>query len=342
MPAKLILIVLAVAAVGGGGYFYVNFETTVHYAEDGALELIEITPRTAEPNSDSESAATSDGSSARAIAKAGGRTIRIATFNLGRLDDVKLGNRLVADVLVHVIAKFDLVAVQDIHAENRGVLVKLLREINTAGGNFDYAVCPSTTADPVGHYSAFLFNKASVEVDHHTVQSVNDPNNRFSHKPLVGSFRAVGPKKAEAFTFTLVNVHNEPDNAQTELNLLDDVYRKLLEDGRQEDDIILLGDFGSDGNELGELNNVTDLAAAITHTPTTTRGTRLADNILFNRRSTIEFTGLSGVLDMMREHDLTVQQAMAISDHLPVWAEFSRYEGGQPGYVASKSGRTTR
>jgi hypothetical protein len=35
----------------------------------------------------------------------------------------------------------------------------------------------------------------------------------------------------------------------------------------------------------------------------------------------------------MREFDLTMQQAQEISEHLPVWAEFSSYEGGQKGYV---------
>jgi len=340
MPPKLILIVLTVAAVGGGGYYYVNYETTIHHAEDGSFDRVEITRRAAEPGDQTHSPATVDRS--QQISEAGGASIRIATFNFGGLDDVKLNNRLVVAVLVRVISQFDLVAVQDIRANNRGVLAKLLREMNAAGGSFDYAVCPSTTSDPVGNYSAFIFRKASVEVDHNTVQSVNDPKNLFSHRPLVGSFRAKGPSKAEAFTFTLVNVHNEPETSEAEVNLLDDVYRALLEDGRKEDDVILLGDFGGDGIDLGELTAVPGLAASITHTPTTTRGTRLADNVIFSRRATVEFTGLSGVVDIMRQCDLTIQEAMAVSDHVPVWAEFSRYEGGQPGYVAEKPGRTSR
>ena len=128
-------------------------------------------------------------------------------------------------------------------------------------------------------HCAFLFNKDSVAVDRSTVQSIGDPSKRFRHRPLVGSFRAVGPKEAEAFTFTLVNVHNEPQNAEEELDLLDDVYREVRNDGRKEDDVILLGDFGSDGVELGQLTDLPDMAPSIIRTPTTTRGTRLADNI---------------------------------------------------------------
>ena len=37
-------------------------------------------------------------------------------------------------------------------------------------------------------------------------------------------------------------------------------------------------------------------------------------------------------------HNLTQQQALQVSDHLPVWAEFSAYESAAPGRVASRDG----
>ena len=73
--------------------------------------------------------------------------------------------------------------------------------------------------------------------------------------------------------------------------------------------------------------------AAVNGVPSTTRGTRLADNILFDRRATVEYTGRSGVLDMIHELDLTPQEALEVSEHLPVWAEFSSYENGQASHV---------
>jgi hypothetical protein len=42
----------------------------------------------------------------------------------------------------------------------------------------------------------------------------------------------------------------------------------------------------------------------------------------------MEFTGRAGVFDFGREYGLTDQQALLISDHFPVWAEFSVFEGG--------------
>jgi hypothetical protein len=35
---------------------------------------------------------------------------------------------------------------------------------------------------------------------------------------------------------------------------------------------------------------------------------------------------------------LTLEQALQVSDHLPVWAEFSAYESAAPGRVAGRPG----
>jgi hypothetical protein len=55
------------------------------------------------------------------------------------------------------------------------------------------------------------------------------------------------------------------------------------------------------------------------------------DNILFTQPATAEFTGGAGVVDLMEMFQLTEQQALEVSDHLPVWGEFSIYEGGSGG-----------
>jgi hypothetical protein len=70
------------------------------------------------------------------------------------------------------------------------------------------------------------------------------------------------------------------------------------------------------------------LAPVLRDTATNTRGNNHYDNILLDVRATSEFTGQSGAFDFLRQFNLTVEQALLISDHLPVWAEFSVQEGG--------------
>jgi hypothetical protein len=98
---------------------------------------------------------------------------------------------------------------------------------------------------------------------------------------------------------------------------------------------VLLGDLNADESQFGQLGQVAGIAWAISGVPTNTRGTKLYDNLLYSQPATREFTGRSGVLNLMREFNLTMDQAIDVSDHMPVWAEFSAYEGGQPGRIAA-------
>ena len=330
---RLTGIVLAVAAGVGGWYVHSNYIVDVHRGGQGAIEYVKLVPRAHPSTAAADDWASPPAAPARA-------TIRIATFNLDGLDENKLANHTVSDVLVRVLPHFDVIALQGIRAKSRGLLVRLVEQINALGRCYDFATDPVADRDGLAQYNAVLFDRASVEIDRSTVHFVEDAAGRFRYKPLVAAFRVRGPAPAEAFTFTLVNVQTDPNRVAAELDLLGIVYRAVRDDRRNEDDIILLGDLEADHEHLGNLGRVPNLVAAVTATPTTTRGTRMADNILFDRRATVEFTGRSGVFDLMRECDLSLQAALEISEHLPVWAEFSVYEGGQPGHVArAENGR---
>jgi deoxyribonuclease-1-like protein len=328
---RVILGVLLIGLIGFGGYFIVNYEFETQY-ENGKFSYLKITPR----GRGQEIAATG-----LTVVQPPSRplmpTFRIATFNLGGLDENKLNILRISDVLERLLPRFELIALEGLRGKNQGVLVRLVERINAAGGRqYNFATCPTQKRDGIEHYTAFVFDTTALEIDRSILHFVEDPLGRFRHKPLVGAFRVRGLDPAQAFTFTLVAVETNPEKPAVELDLLADVYRTLRDDGRNEDDIIVLGDFEADENHLGRLDNFLGMTAAISNTPTTARGTQLADNIIFDRRATSEFTGRAEVVDLMREFDLTIEQALEISEHLPVWAEFSSYEGGQRGYVPAQ------
>jgi hypothetical protein len=317
--AKQLPIILVLVLIAGGVYFFMNFDVQ-RQVVDGKPAYWKIVPKEAA----AEAFATP-------ISAAPPRsTIRIAAFAFGRLDDVKLANRQVNDVLMRLLPRFDLIAVQGVRGKNQGVLIRLIEQMNAASGrSFDFATCPTQHRDGLEHYSAFLFDRGQLDVDRTTVHFVDDPLGRFRIKPLVGSFRVHGPDPAQAFTFTLINVEVDPEKVGVELDLSADAYRAVREDGRNEDDIILLGDLESDDQHLGQLGKLLDVSPLLSGVPSTVRGASLLDNILLNRRATSEFNGRAEVVDMMREFELTMPQAQEVSEHLPIWAEFSVYEGGQ-------------
>ncbi len=319
--AKLVLILLVVAAVVGGGYFFLNYE--IQRATPSGWKIV---PRAAAGGAARGGAVNPPPATPRS-------TIRIASFQLGRFDDAKLASPQVADVLVSLFAKFDLVAVQGVRGKNQGVLVHLIDQINATGRTYDFATCPTQQRDGLEHYSAFVFDCGTIEVDRSTVHFVEDPLGRIRIKPLAGSFRARGPDPAEAFTFTLINVEVDADRAAIELDLLAKAFRAVQKSRPKEDDFILLGDLQSDDQHLGELNKLFGVAPLLSGFATTARGTQLLDNMLLDRRATCEFTGRIEVVNMIREFHLTLPAALEISEHLPIWAEFSVYEGGEAGHV---------
>ena len=266
-----------------------------------------------------------------------GNAIRVASFNIQVFGEKKLSKPEVADVVARVIRYFDVVAIQEIRDANDDFLRRFVSQVNAGGAYYDYVIGPRLGRSNSKEQYAFIYNAASLECDRQNVYTVDDPDDLLHREPLVAGFRVRGPPPEQAFTFTLVDIHTDPDEVQAELNVLDDVFRAVRDDGRGEDDIILLGDLNADDHHFGELGQMGYITWVITGMPTNTRGTHLYDNLLFDSRTTVEYDRRAGVFDLMNEFHLSMGQALAVSDHLPIWAEFSLMEGGK-GALVSQAG----
>ncbi len=318
---KLLIPVLALTV--GGWYFLTQYQIE-------GLDQVQIRPKGAS----SPGAAWQPASSAAESTFDRSRTIRIATLDPGPLDSYKLQSPQIAARLAELVRQFDVVALQDIRSRDQGLLISLVDLINEADCKYDFVTDPQVGRVPVQRYLAFVFNSQTVAVDRRAVYTVVDPAGRFECQPLAASFAAVGPPAQQAFTFTLVNVLVSADRAAVEVPLLDDVFRAVQRDGRGEDDVILLGHVAADRSALEQLERTSSGVWLLGKVPTATRGDSLCDNLFFDRWATVEYTGRCGVIDTMRRFDLALHEAVATSENLPVWAEFSAYEGGVAG-VAS-------
>jgi len=242
----------------------------------------------------------------------------------------------VMDVLARIVRKFDVVAIQEIRSRDEDIIPNFVELINSTGAHYDFVVGPRLGRTVSKEQYAFIYDMTVVEVDRTQLYTVADPPDVLHREPLVGWFRVRGPPAEEAFTFSLVNIHTDPDEAKQEVNVLAQVYHKVRDDGRQEDDVIILGDLNVDDKNLGQLGQISGITVVISGTPTNVTMTKQYDNIVFHRTATNEFTGRGAVFDFLREYNMTTDEAKEVSDHLPVWAEFSVYEGGQPGRIATR------
>ncbi|HEY5316225.1 MAG TPA: hypothetical protein VIK18_27095, partial [Pirellulales bacterium] len=59
------------------------------------------------------------------------------------------------------------------------------------------------------------------------------------------------------------------------------------------------------------------------------------ENILFDRRATVEFSGHAGIFDLMRQFNLNMTEALEIGEQLPAYADFYTGEGARRGRLAS-------
>ena len=317
---NLLVVVLTVLGAAGGFFlaqkYEIDFQEGIHVAfrdGDSGSTLVSAPP----------------------VARSSDR-IRIAAFNIQVFGNSKIQKRKVMDTLAKIVRRFDIVAIQEIRSRNQDILPQFVEMINAADRHYDYVIGPRLGRSSSKEQYAFIFDMASIEVDRAQLYTVDDPDDLLHREPLVGWFRVRGPPVDQAFTFSLVNIHTDPDETDQELDALDDVYRVVRDDGRGEDDVLILGDLNVDDNHLGELGQVAGITWVISNVPTNTRGSKQYDNIVFHQTATREFMGRGGVFDFMREYNLTLEEAIEVSDHLPVWAEFSIYEGGELGRVATR------
>ncbi|MEZ6121038.1 MAG: endonuclease/exonuclease/phosphatase [Pirellulaceae bacterium] len=249
--------------------------------------------------------------------------------------------RRVDALLADICRMFDVIALQGVQAQEDYIIPRLTELMNKQGGrDFDYLVGPRLGPPGYQQQYAFVYDQQAVMCDRPELYTIDDRDNLMVQEPLVAWFRTVRAPADKAFTFSLVNVSVEPEHAQLELAVLDNVLLNVRDDGRGEDDVILAGHFAAPSDQLGDLNRLSGIGYAVASLPTDVEGRNSLDNIVFDKNATIEFNGKSGVLDFLRELNLSLQEAVDISRHLPVWAEFSIYEGGEKGRMATLSRQT--
>jgi endonuclease/exonuclease/phosphatase family metal-dependent hydrolase len=321
---KLLTILLLGVVITSGGWLLYHHEEIKSLDDAWALAQRQLLPaRTA------NFASTTQNSEL-----APSQVLRIAAFNIQTFGPKKMANEVVMTRLAEICQKFDLIAIQEIRGEESQALTRLVQRMNAAGAaQFAFVCSPPQGRGSYREQAAFLFNQQKVRLDDAFSYTVQDPDELMVRPPFVGWFRAAEPRPDQAFTFTLVNVHIDPQQPAKELVYLPDLFRAIRKDGRGEDDIIIAGDFNAGDRGLEHIRSL-GLTWAITNQPTNTRHTAQYDNLVFDMRATTEFLGASGVLNFVKHFNISLDEALEISDHQPIWGDFAIYEGFGPGKVA--------
>lgn len=258
-------------------------------------------------------------------------TIRVASFKM-RPDTTGQSDPHAMEVLTHLCSQFDIVAFQEIDGRSDAWLAQIGHNVAAAtGGSVQFHGITDRSKIEMGQPQfAILYNGKTLQLDQSQWYSVNDPDNLLAREPLVGWFRTLNVPPEDAFTFTLANIQLDNHRPDLELAYIGELFRAIRNDGRGEDDVIIVGNFNAGDRGLSPLRKKNGLNWVVFDMPTSTDKAHQFDNLIFSPTATVEFTGQGGVLDFLAAYNLRYDQAIAISDHMPIWAEFSTIEGNRP------------
>ncbi len=272
----------------------------------------------------------------QALGQKSNQTIRIATFNIQIFGKKKSSNANVMAVIAKVVSQFDVVAIQEVRGGDATPIQLLVDLLRASGGRY-----AATVSEPIGRTSqtesyAFVWDESRIQLVPQSAYVVQDTADRMHREPMVASFetRVGSGDGRNPFRFTLINAHTSPSEVAAsaignEMNVLDDVFVRVRQydyETTGEEDCILLGDLNVDTAGLRELGQIPGIETIAGDTKTNTRRTKTYDHILIDRVMTREYTGRFGVVDFQHDFGLSEEQAIMVSDHLPLWAEFSAYE----------------
>lgn len=257
------------------------------------------------------------------------QTILIASFNIQVFGKKKMEDSWALERIVAVIRQFDIVAVQEVRADDQTTIPRLLKLINAQGARYEYLLGPRLGRSVSKEQYAYLYDTASVVSSPDASYTIEDDADLLHREPLVARFVTRVPPNVRPFSFSLVNIHTDPDEVKMELPVLATVLKGIREFeylSAREDDVILMGDLNAGPKQFGTLGQVPGIYWTIDNEPTNTIRKSIYDNIIFDRGLTNEYTGKSGVLDLMDMFGIKTEEALRISDHLPIWAEFTTVE----------------
>lgn len=260
----------------------------------------------------------------------GAEAFRICAFNAQRLTLAKVAREHVLDTLVRILARCDIMVLQEVVDSSDSAISLLVRELNRFDGSGPY----SSLSSPLLGRSTYMEKYVYIYRSHKTqvldFYVFQDKDDLFAREPFVAQFTL--PSKVLP-RLVLVPLHTTPKAVEKELNALYDVFLNVSQHW-QSKDVILLGDFNADcasltKKRLGELQLRTQAGfhwvIADGEDTTVRASTHCAyDRIVLHGERCQSLLHTAATFNFPRIYGLTEEEALNISDHYPVEVELSR------------------
>jgi endonuclease/exonuclease/phosphatase family metal-dependent hydrolase len=260
-------------------------------------------------------------------------TIKVGSYNMAILGEAKTARTGTMGVMAKIAARFDVLAMQEVGSNGStasdAACVKamdaFLSRVDEAAGGDLYAYVR-------GNQYAFVYRKDRLEVKS---WKLYDGSRAFTYTPLVAYFQVLG----RPLDFAMITVHTRPSLAKSEIPSIAAAMEETAS-ALGEADVLCAGDFNADGGYYAE-GPGPGLAGFpgdrfVSVIPNDADTTVASDSLAYDRMEISssmagDYALAWGILRPGEAFDLSACEGSesaagterALSDHYPIWADFS-------------------
>lgn len=308
-----------------GGHY--NRETGEYHYHGGAKPRSRVspTPKALQISDDIEAIVISPTVTAGQVARRS--ELKLAAWNIRILSDNSRDDTELQKI-AQTLIDYDFIAITELRDEK--VLKRLQRILSESGAEYGYLMSEPVGREGSSHKEryAFLYYKGLVSIitDGKLYPDAMDGEDDFVRDPYWATFRA------GKFDFSVIAVHivwgDSVAKRRAEIMELAKVYSYVQKANGAEDDVLLVGDFNREPDDLLAYTPLLSLPS-MTHLFQSPQKSHIGesslyDNIFFQKVHVTEWVGKSGI-DKFDETDFDNNDSaanLAVSDHRPVWAVF--------------------
>ena len=250
--------------------------------------------------------------------------VKLLTWNIQDLGRTKDENEILK--IAKTLKNYDIIAIQEVVAKDpKGVqtVAKIVDDLSRMGSKWDYKVSDPTksSSSQASERYAFIWKTSVIKIAERPYLD-NDLQAVCEREPFIGKFNHVKASKP----FYVVNFHSKPYNKSPELEIIhfNDYQRRL-----KTDLVFICGDFNLDEkHSVWKDFYVQGYQPSIQDSPTTLKKSCKNGNYLNHSIDNIYFDSdiiqkiNADKVDFVNSCD-NLETARGISDHLPVFLEFS-------------------
>uniref|UniRef100_A0A8P4KTI2 Deoxyribonuclease n=1 Tax=Dicentrarchus labrax TaxID=13489 RepID=A0A8P4KTI2_DICLA len=174
--------------------------------------------------------------------------MKIAAFNVQRLGMDKVGNKDVREKLIKIVSRYSVVVMLEVVDQTGEAMKFFLQELNKSGPHL-YGIRSSQSLGRSTYKEKFVFffrrNEVTLINYHQYKETAEDT---LAREPFMVRFECLDTVVKD---LVLIPVHTKPEDAEIELDALEDVVEVARKKWKS-DNIMILGDFNADGRYLSK------------------------------------------------------------------------------------------